>query len=675
MQQLAFAVFNGLASGMSIFLVAAGVTLIFGILKVMNFSHGAFFMLGAYVAYSILGVGGGSIGMLLLASLAAGLFVAACGFVVDRVVLSRIRGTDEHFVLIATFALLLIVEGAVKLVWGVDYHSVAEPDALAGALVLGKVILPTYSFFIIIVGLIAFVLLDVGLHRLWIGKLLRSLVSDSWIIGLFGYNVAALYTFTVMLAFFLAGAAGGLLVPNQSLSPTLADSYLLLGFVCCIIGGLGNVRGAFIAALMLGCVDSLSATLLNVLPGLTVYIAMVLAILFRPQGLFGTALTTAPVRRGMLLFRRRPSTGGAAVARKVNSNPVPVFPEVADLRLSDRRKSLLFPALGAVIIAVAASMPFWANSGVVFLAGITAIEVLFALSWNFLFAYAGIVSFGHAAFFAIGAYCVGVLLKSPLGVPFPLMLVAATLIGALGAAVVGGIALRRASGIYLAILTMSLAEILRIIISSSTLLGRNDGLASIPRPSIEFGFFQIDLTTDAAYFWFILLMVGLGGAFLWWLSHGRFGRVLRAVNQDAERAAFIGVDVPAYRWRAFVISGAVAAFVGGLSAPWAQIVSPEVANLNHSVAAVLDTLLGGATSFYGPALGAAVFAVVGFATRTLPGLSEIITGTLLLIVVLVAPEGIIGLVRKLERRLEFGAKASRFQITSNTDGLRGDLTS
>lgn len=642
-QQLAFALFNGLASGMVIFLVAAGVTLIFGILKIINFSHGAFFMLGAYLAFTLAGDAFTSVPQLLGVSLLAGAGVGLCGYAVDKLILSRIRDFDEHYVLIATFALLLVLNGVVKLIWGMDYHYVSPPESLSGALRVQSIVLPSYSVFVIVVGLIAFAALDLFLHRLWIGKVLRSIVADSWIVGLLGYNVAALYTFTVMLAFFLAGMAGALLLPNQSLSTTLADSYLLLGFVCCIIGGLGNVRGAFLAAILLGTVESVSAVMFNAVPGMTVYIAMVLALLFRPQGLFGGG-PVMPAPGGGLIemvarpFRRtRPASMPQASAR----------PAAGRLTLHRKTPQVIMVTLGLTGLGLAVSLPLWANPGLLFIAGLTLIEILFALSWNFLFSYAGIVSFGHAAFFAIGAYGTGLMLKLQPDVPFLAVLGLMGTLGAVVALAVGLIALQRTTGIYLAILTMALAEILHLIIGSSDIVGRDDGLPAIPRPSIA----GISLASGEAYYVFLLVAVGLFGGLIWLLSHNRFGRMLRAIHQDPERTAFMGTVVARYRQIAFAISGAVAAVSGSLFAPWTQIVTPETTHMLQSVSPVLNTLLGGAGSFFGPVIGTVAFAVVNFGTRTFAGVAEVIVGGILLVIVLLMPEGIAGFIRKLDAAL------------------------
>ncbi len=639
---------------MAVFLVAAGVTLIFGILKVLNFAHGAFFMVGAYVAFSLIGDSTPSIGMLFLGSLLGGLVVGVLGYITDKVMLQRLRNADYHYVLIATFALLLIVSGAVKLIWGLDYHSVSPPDSLADTVKIGGILIPMFSLFIIAVGLVAYIFLEIAVHRMWIGKLLQSLVRDSWMINLFGYNVSILYTGTVVVACFLAGMAGGLLLPNQSLSPHLGDTYILLGFVTCILGGMGSVRGAFIASMMLGLVESISTVVLNAFPGLTVYIAMVLVLLLRPQGFFGfvEAVPSASNWTSGLWFSRS-SAALRAVRSQVADKAVIVRAAIkeVDRRFTDHKMSPATPYFAAIAVVFVFSMPFWANPGLVFIAGLTLVEALFALSWFFLFSAAGVVSFGHAAFFALGAYGVGVLLKTTVGIPFLVMLLLSAVGGAAVAAIVGLIALKRSSGIYLAILTMALGEICRIVVGYSALLGRDDGLPAIPRPSIDFGFAKLSLAPDLHYYWFLCIATVLLTALMWWLTRSRFGRVLRSVHQDSERTTFIGVDVDWYRLQAFMISGALAALSGGLSAPWTQIVTPEAANVLHSTAPVLNSLLGGLASFWGPFVGATVFAAVHYFTRTLAGLSEIVIGGILLTIVLVAPLGIIGLAQKLESRV------------------------
>ena len=307
--------------------------------------------------------------------------------------------------------------------------------------------------------------------------------------------------------------------------------------------------------------------------------------------------------------------------------------------------------LGAVALAVVASVPLWANPGLEFIIGLVLIQALFAMSWNILFGYAGLASFGHAGFFAMGAYATGALLRYQIALPFPLMLVLGALIGGAAAWVIGIVALRRLSGIFLAVLTVALSEILRLVISYSKVLGAEDGLSNIPRPRIDLGFALLDLSSSQAYYWFLVVTIALATAGLWWLLHSRYGRIFQVIREDAERAAFLGTNVARYRILAFVISGAVAAFSGALYAPWTRVVTLEEVHWLQSLQPMLFTLLGGVGSFWGPAIGAAVFAAIGYYTRTYAGLYEVIVGGLLIVIILVAPSGVVGMYRKLRARL------------------------
>ena len=299
-----------------------------------------------------------------------------------------------------------------------------------------------------------------------------------------------------------------------------------------------------------------------------------------------------------------------------------------------------------------ASLPFWADQGIMFLAGLVLIEAVFALSWNLLFGFTGLASFGHAAFFAIGAYLTGYALRTGMEAPFLLMILASGLLGAAVAAITGLVLLRRTTGIHLAIFTLALAEVLRIIIGYSTTLGREDGLASIPRRTLDFGVIAIDLSSGRAYYWFLCVAAALLAWLLWVVCHGPFGRTLVSLRQDPERTAFMGVNVPGYRLAAFTISGGVASISGALYAPWAQIVTPESAHWIHSTQPMLASLLGGVHSFWGPVLGTVLFSLINYLTRNMVGLAELVIGITLLVIVLAAPTGVMGLLENLRKRAE-----------------------
>ena len=304
----------------------------------------------------------------------------------------------------------------------------------------------------------------------------------------------------------------------------------------------------------------------------------------------------------------------------------------------------LWPRLlvAAVILAALAGVPRLGNDSITFVAGLALIEAVFALSWNLLFNYTGIASFGHAAFFAIGAYVVAVAQRHGWNMPFLLQQGVAFALGGALAFAVGAVALKRASGIHLAILTLAVAEVLRMLIGYSTYLGREDGISGIPRPVLDFGFMSIRLQAANAYYWFIVVTCAMLALCLWWLVSSRYGRVLRSIAQDADRASFVGINVFRFRLMSFTVAGAVAAACGGLSAPWVQIVSPDLSHWLYSAQPMLNTLLGGSALFWGPVIGAFTYAAINYSTRTLAGLSELVIGAILLSIILVAPTGIGG---------------------------------
>lgn len=299
-------------------------------------------------------------------------------------------------------------------------------------------------------------------------------------------------------------------------------------------------------------------------------------------------------------------------------------------------------ALIVLTAAAIVAMPYMVNSGLLYLVGVTLVLAVYSVGWNILFSWAGLASFGSGGLFCIGAYVAAVAIRAGWGEQFLLVLVGATLAGAVVALLVGLVALRRMSGIFLAILTLSLAELLRHVLMQARWLGSEDGISNIVRPVLSFGFFRVDLSSGAAYYWFLCVAAALLLGVCWWLAHGPFGRRLLAVRHDIERAGFIGIDVHRSRLAAFVFSGAIAGCAGALYAPWAQIVTPDLAGMIRSTQPILFTLLGGLQSFWGPVVGAFAFMAIDYFTRTLIGIQEVITGGILLVVILVFRTGIAG---------------------------------
>jgi branched-chain amino acid transport system permease protein len=637
---------NGILIGVTYFLAASGLTILFGILRVLNFAHGSFIMVGAYVASTFLrqvGTGYGP-GTFFLISLAVGAVVGVLGLIVDRIVFRRLHGVDEAVALIATFALMLVVNGGATLIWGANYLSVEPPHGLDGAVSLGPVMVPAFSLYVLGIGVVVFVLLEVFFHRSWAGKTLRGIAEDRWIMGILGHSPRRLELLAVFLAFFLAGFAGSVLVPNQILSPNLGNHLIIQVFAVVIVGGLGSMRGTFLAAMLLGVAESIGSV---VMPSLSLYVCMIIILVLRPQGLIAPRLSVAPGSWSFSWVWHGLSASKRPLKVATSIKPVAVRNQSGSNVPQHLASAAPVPAPVWLLMLVVLLLPIWVGGGILYIASLVLISSVFALSWNLMFGFGGLATFGHAAFFGIGGYIAAYMLKSDAHASFEGVLLMALLAGGLAAAVIGVIAIRRANGVQLAILTLALAEVLRVLISYSNSLGRDEGLSAIPRPTIGFGNFSLVLTSDVHYYYFLCISCGLMGWAAWALCHSAFGRTLRSIHQDAQRARFLGINVDRFHLVSFIVAAAIAAFVGALAAPLSQIVTPDALSVARSTEPMLHTLVGGAASFWGPVAGTIVFAAIDYATRNLPGLSELIMGVALLAIVLLAPGGLIGHLKSL----------------------------
>ena len=308
---------------------------------------------------------------------------------------------------------------------------------------------------------------------------------------------------------------------------------------------------------------------------------------------------------------------------------------------SRRRDSLILLA----VIVLACCVPSFVNRGLVFIAGMICINAVFGLSFNLLFGLSGVLSFGQAMFFAAGAYATAVFTQQ-MGVPSLLALPLSAVVGGVIAGLVGVVSMRRTEGVYFAILTLAFAELVHLLIVNTAMLGRNDGLSGLTRPVLQLAGWRLDLGMGDNFYYFIVLVCALLIFFIRWIIDTPFGRALQAVKQDPERAEFLGIPVRRHRLVVFVLAGATSAAAGALVAPWAQIVTPDLAHWSNSTSPILFTLLGGSAYFWGPALGSVVLSAVFYLTRTLVGMSDMITGLLLLIVVVALPGGILGLLAR-----------------------------
>ena len=609
---------NGLAGASSLFLVAAGLSLIFGVTRIVNFAHGSFFMVGIYMAYTLVERLGGTLGFwsaLLLAAVAVGVL----GAVIEMVLLRRIYKAPELFQLLATFALVLVIKDAVLWLWGPDELLGPRAPGLGGAVeILGRQF-PTYDLFLIAVGPVVLGLVWLLLTRTRFGTLVRAATQDREMVSALGIHQAWLFTAVFALGAFLAGLGGALQLPREPATLEMDLHTIGAAFVVVVVGGMGSLPGAYAAALLiaqikavciwLGVVEVMGLSLsFSKLTLMVDFLVMAAVLVWRPWGLMG-----------------RPQ----APSRYVGMPEAPLRPT-----------GTLDLALVAVVALVLAAMPWLTlNSPYTLVLMIDLlIAALFAASLHFIMGPAGMHSFGHAAYFGLGAYGAALMVRYG-HMPMELALLLAPFVAAAGALLFGWFCVRL-SGVYLAMLTLAFAQITwAITYQWDSVTGGSNGLTGVWPAQW--------LADKRFYYGLTLVLVGLG---LWWLRrllYSPFGYALRAGRDSLLRADAIGIDVKRMQWLAFVISGALAGLAGALYAFSKGSISPETLAVGKSVDGLVMVLLGGIQTLTGPVVGAVSFTWLQDTVARNTDYWRAMLGGIILLLVLLFPQGIVGGLKRL----------------------------
>ena len=612
---------NGLAEASSLFLVASGLSLIFGVSRIVNFAHGSLYMLGIYIAYSLVQVlGAGSLGFWGAIVLAAA-SVAVLGALVEMLVLRRIYHAPEMLQLLATFGLVLMFNDFALWVWGPDDLLGPLAPGLDQAVQILDRYLPQYDLLLIAVGPVVLLVLWWLLAKTRWGVLIRAATHDREILGALGVNQAWLFTGVFALGAFLAALGGALQIPRQPASLMLDLSIIGDAFVVVVVGGMGSIPGAYLAALIIAELKALCIALGVVqiggvsiaFPKLTLvveFIFMAIVLVFRPWGLMGRPITQV---------------------RHMGTPEQPLRPA-----------SVLSGVLAWVLVLGLAALPLLDH---VFpyapvLAQDALVAMLFAVSLHFMMGLGGLVSFGHAAYFGIGAYAAAMLFKSA-GLGMGAALLAAPLFAGLAAMIFGAFCVRL-TGVYLAMLTLAFAQIVwSIVFQWDDVTGGSNGIV---------GIWPSDMLSGWNYYWFTLLLVVALVMLLRRVAFSPFGYALRACRDAAMRAEALGIAVKHVQWSAFVVAGALAGVAGVLFVFSKGGASPEVMTVGKSVDALVMVLLGGVQTLAGPVVGATAFTLMQDYFVGITEYWKALFGVVILIIVLAFPRGIAGLATVFSRR-------------------------
>ena len=620
---------NGLTIGMVYVLIAAGLSVIFGVMDVINFAHGELFALGAYLAFAITQPFGGS--GFWVALVAAPLLVGAVGAAIERFTLRPLYDRTPLYHILLTFGLVLILNDVITLIWGRQDKPLSAPPLLEGPVSLFGVTNSLYGYFILAFGAALSLGTWWALNNTKFGLVVRAGSQDREMVRNLGVDIDRYYTLVFGVGAALAAVAGVVLGAYQNVSTTMGNEIIIPAFVVVVIGGLGSFRGAVVGGLSIGVVQTLARTYVPTLEGLIVYGLMILILLVEPEGLFGNPewQTTAESEAELLA-----GAGGGV--------------------LTGRQRF----GVGAAVVALLAVVPFgvgplYSEYALTILSEVL-IWALFAVSLDFVLGYAGLVSLGHALFYGTGAYAAMLALLHLTPSAF-VALAAAVAICAVVAWVIGYLSIR-VSGVYFAMITLAFAQLFYNAVFKFDWTGGSDGLFGA---DVLYGLGgvaaeldeiaeSIPLVTETALFYYLLLAIVVGSYLLARrMMRAPFGSVLQSIRESERRTEFVGYDVTAYKRRAFVVSGSLAGLAGGLFTVHNAYVAPSLLHWINSGEVIVMTVLGGMGTLYGPMVGAGVY--IGFedVLSSYTDQWQLVLGALFVAFVIFLPRGLVSLPGRL----------------------------
>jgi len=694
---------DGLTVGMGYALLAAGLSVIFGVMYVINFAHGELYALGAYFALSVSAPFGGETGFY-ASLLVAPLVVGVIGVAIERFTVRPLYDRNPLYHILLTFGLVLLINDLIIMIWGPRPQLLSRPDLISGTFELGGTTFSRYAFFIMLFGGGLTLAVWAALNYTRYGLIVRAGAQDRRMVRNLGIDIDRYYSLVFGAGAALAAVAGVVLAGRSGVTTGMGSDIIITAFVIVVLGGLGSFKGAVLGGLGVGVlqesiirpgVPEISLPLvpeavlapvnglLGLLPrleGMVIFVLMIAVLLLRPQGLFGSEFEE---ESGELLVG---SSGGVLSPELRFRLGLAMIGVLAALPLATGW------LIGASTVADVTRMMYWG---------------LFALGLDFVMGYTGLVSLGHALFWGLGAYVSATVLVNLTESAF-VAAFAALVVGAAVAWLVGYLSIR-VHGVYFAMITLAFAELfhssltridrwavgacetvpgcdpaslqgVQITGGSEGLFGFSQyyGIGGVGVRLDEIGVFVGPVTlTDELLFYYVVLGTLVGAFFLTRrILNSPFGAVLKGIRENEQRVRFLGYNPTVYKRRAFMISGALATMAGVLFTFNSFGVSPSAADWLKSGEVIVMVILGGLGTLFGPIVGAFAFfgleslvqdnllgpleAVLTFALASLgqeqvvPDFAarwRLVIGTLFVLFVIFLPRGLISLPAKLAERV------------------------
>ena len=592
---------TGLSDASALFLVACGLSLIFGVSRIVNLAHGSFYMVGAYVAYTLIRYLPNGAFSFWTSILLAALVVGVLGLIIELLLLRRLYHAPELFILFATFGIVLMIQDLSRWLFGAEDILGPQAPGLDGSIDVMGTLLPQYDIALIILAAVILIGLWLLLNRTRWGILVRAATEDREMSAALGVNQARLFTGIFFLGSVLAGLGGAIQLPKGGANLLMDFNIIAAAFVVVVVGGMGSIPGAYLAAIIIG---ELSAFGILIFPQSTLvlmFLVMAVVLVIRPHGILGQAELQ---EKGAIL--------------------------VAESALKPASKKIKL--LGAVLLLVVFTLPVFVGSFSLVLMTEIALFALASMSLYFMMGPGGMVSFGHAAFFGGGAYAAALMVRY-MDTPMELAIFLAPFWVGLLALIIGWFCVRL-SGVYMAMLTLAFAQICwSIIFQWGDFTGGDDGILSI---------WPSEWAGQKIMFYYMTMVLCIGG--IWTLRYfifTPFGYTMRACRDSALRVDSIGIDLHRHQWFAFALTGVFAGLAGGIYVFSKGSVFPDEMAISRSFDFLFMVLLGGVESLFGPIAGAAAFTWLHDKIARFD-FWQLILGVIFILLVVAFPRGIAG---------------------------------
>jgi branched-chain amino acid transport system permease protein len=624
----------GISLGCILFLLGTGLSLTMGLMRIANLAHGGLYMVGAFVGLAV----AKSTGNFGLGILAGGACAGVLGLIIEMGFLRRLYKRDLDQVLL-TIGFIYILTNLIQWIWGATPMSGVVPSFLSGSISVSGITFPVFRLAIIVFGIIAAAGLWLFQEKTRVGAIIRAGMDDKEMTMGLGINLKVVFSGVFALGSFIAGFCGLIGAPFLGINLSLGWDALLLAMIVVIIGGTGSIQGALIGGIVIGLVDAYGKAFFPNFAYFSMYLVLIIILLFRPSGLLGKAITGQQAAETLPPAPKLDKEPGAGMK--------------AGLAVSGRSwrswglSFAPYIGFGLLLLVLPPILPTY------FLNMLTKVLIfaIFAMSLDLILGYTGLPSLGHAAFLGVAGYAVGILMVRYGIESIWLVIPLAILVAGFVAAITGYISLR-VSGVYFLLVTLAFGELLSIVaLKWRAMTGGTDGLTGIGYPLLGIPGFT---WTSSSFYYLVFIAFVICFILLYLITRSSFGRALVGIRENESRMQSLGYNTWAHKYIAFIIAGIFAGVAGALFAPFYGIMVPTNLGITTSALVMLMVIIGGAGTLFGPIIGAALIVLLEhFASIYSPERWPLVLGGVFVLCVLFMRGGVGPYLSRLWQKVRF----------------------